>query len=178
MSKNIKRYISVALALLMLISCVVFTVADEPSSWAKEEVEAGIAAGLVPEELQKDYTSPVTRGQVAEMFINLLEKSSGKSTDELIKEKGASINEGVFIDTTDKNVLAANALGIINGTSKDKFSPDGTLKRAQIAAIINRVAKVLGFETEGFTHGFTDITDNYSWVDTELGWPVENGIIK
>jgi hypothetical protein len=178
MSKNIKRYISVALALLMLISCVVFTVADEPSSWAKEEVEAGIAAGLVPEELQKDYTSPVTRGQVAEMFINLLEKSSGKSTDELIKEKGASINEGVFTDTTDKNVLAANALGIINGTSKDKFSPDGTLKRAQIAAIINRVARVLGFETEGFTHGFTDITDNYSWVDTELGWPVENGIIK
>ena len=173
-----KKVLLLILALVLTANCVTIAGADEPSSWAKEEVEACIAAGLVPEELQKDYTSPVTRGQVAEMFINLLEKASGKSVDELIAEKGASVNEGVFTDTTDKNVLEANALGIINGTSKDKFSPDGTLKRAQIAAIINRVAKVLGFETEGFKHGFTDITDNYSWADAELGWPVENGIIK
>jgi hypothetical protein len=93
-------------------------------------------------------------------------------------EKGVSITEGVFEDTTDRNVLAANALGIINGTSKTKFSPGGTLKRAQIAAIINRVARVLGIETEGFTHEFNDITDNYAWADSELGWPVHAGIIN
>ena len=148
------------------------------SDWAKTEVEAAVAAGLVPEYIQKDWTSPITRGQVAEMFIRLLEKALGKTVDAIIAEKGATIEEGKFEDTGDSNVYAANALGIINGTSSSKFSPDGTLKRAQIAALINRVAKVTGVETEGYTHHFEDITDNYSWVDTELGWASTVGIIN
>ena len=148
------------------------------SDWAKTEVEAAIEAGLVPEYIQKDWTSPITRGQVSEMFIRLLEKATGKTVDDIIAEKGAAIEEGKFEDTDDGNVYAANALGIINGTSSSKFSPDGTLKRAQIAALINRVAKVVGVETEGYTHHFEDITDNYSWVDAELGWPSTVGIIN
>ena len=112
------------------------------------------------------------------MFIRLLEKATGKTVDAIIAEKGATIEEGKFEDTNDANVYAANALGIINGTSSTKFSPDGTLKRAQIAALINRVAKVVGVETEGYTHHFEDITDNYSWVDSELGWPSTVGIIN
>jgi hypothetical protein len=148
------------------------------SDWAKTEVEAAINEGLVPEYIQKNWTSPITRGQVSEMFIRLLEKATGKTVDAIIAEKGATIEEGKFEDTNDANVYAANALGIINGTSSSKFSPDGTLKRAQIAALINRVAKVVGVETEGYTHHFEDITDNYSWVDSELGWPSTVGIIN
>ena len=151
---------------------------DGVSSWALTEVEAGIKEGLVPENLRANYTSPVSRGAVAGMFINLIEKATGKTIDAIMAEKGVSITEGVFEDTTDRNVLAANALGIINGTSKTKFSPDGTLKRAQIAAIINRVARVLGINTDGFTHEFNDITGNYAWADSELGWPVHAGIVN
>ena len=173
-----KKILSLILCVTMLLGMIVMVNADEPSSWAKEEVEAGIEAGLVPEELQKNYTSPVTRGQVAGMFIRLLEKASGKTVEEIIAEKGASVNEEAFTDTTDRDVLSANALGIINGTGKGKFTPDGTLKRAQIAAIINRVAGVMGIETEGYTHEFTDITGNYAWAYPELGWPVSAGIIK
>ena len=151
---------------------------DGVSSWALTEVEAGIKEGLVPANLQANYTSPVTRGAVAQMFVNLLEKAAGKSIDDIMAEKGVTINEGAFTDTTDKAVLAANALSIINGTGGGKFSPDGTLKRAQIAAIINRVARVMGVETEGYTHEFIDITDNYSWADSELGWPVHAGVVN
>ena len=148
------------------------------SDWAKTEVEAAIKEGLVPAELQQNYTDPVTRGQVAQLFVNLLEKAAGKTVDEIMDEKGVTINENAFADTTDKAVLAANALGIIKGTGDGKFSPNVTLKRAQIAAIINRVAKVMGVETEGYTHEFTDITDNYEWADSELGWPVYADIIN
>ncbi|MBQ7599486.1 MAG: S-layer homology domain-containing protein, partial [Clostridia bacterium] len=98
---------------------------DGVSSWALAEVESGIKEGLVPENLQANYTSPVTRGAVAQMFVNLLEKTAGKSIDDIMAEKGVAINEGAFTDTTDKAVLAANALGIINGTGSGKFSPDG-----------------------------------------------------
>ncbi len=148
------------------------------SGWALTEVTAAIEEGLIPEYIQKDWTSPITRGQVSEMFIRLLEKATGKSVDAIIAEKGATIEEGKFEDTNDANVYAANALGIINGTSSSKFSPNGTLKRAQIAALINRVAKVVGIETGGYTHSFEDITDNYAWVNAELGWPSTVGIIN
>ena len=148
------------------------------SGWALTEVEAAINVGLVPEYIQKNWTSPITRGQVSEMFIRLLEKATGKTVDTIISEKGATIEKGKFEDTNDSNVYAANALGIINGTSSSRFSPDETLKRAQIAALINRVAKVVGIATEGYTHSFEDITDNYSWVNAELGWPSTVGIIN
>ena len=173
-----KRILSAILTLSMLVGMVVCIHADEQSSWAKNEVEAAINEGLVPEYIQKNWTSPISRGQVSEMFVRLLEKATGKTVDAIITEKGARIDEGKFEDTDDSNVYAANALGIINGTSSSKFSPDGTLKRAQIAALINRVAKVTGVETDGYTHQFEDITDNYSWVDTELGWPSTVGIIN
>lgn len=149
---------------------------DVPSSWAKVEVETAIAAELVPEALQKNYTKSVSRADVAQMFINLIEQSSGKDIDRLMNEKGVSINRNAFTDTSDYAAFAANALGIINGTGNNQFSPDGTFTRSQIAAIINRVAKVLGVNTDGYTHSFTDVVGH--WVDSELGWPSSVGIIN
>ena len=77
------------------------------------------------------------------------------------------INPTAFTDTTDKNVLAANALGIINGVGNNRFDPNGTFTRAQIAAILNRTAEVLGVETDGYTHTFTDVSGH--WVSDSLG---------
>ena len=41
-----------------------------------------------------------------------------------------------FKDTMDKDVLALNKVGVINGMSDTKFEPNGLLTRAQIAKII------------------------------------------
>ena len=155
-----------------------FDGAEKPSAWAMEEVGKAIEAGLVSDNLRSGYTSSVTRGAVAGMFVSLIEKATGTPIDTVLAEKGAEINPNAFSDTNDSSVLAANALGIINGTGNGKFSPDSHLKRAQIAAIINRVAKLLGVDVSGYTHSFTDIPSNYSWVNSELGWPVHAGIIK
>ena len=149
---------------------------ETPSSWAAQNVADAIAAGLVPTVLQKNYAKPVSRGDVAQMFINLIEKGSGMNIDAFMTEKGAAIDSGVFTDTTDQAVLAANALGIISGVGGGKFDPSGTLTRAQAAAIINRVAHVLGVETSGYTHSFTDVSGH--WADAELGWPVHAGVIS
>ena len=176
-----KKILSFILAVLLsagILATGAFAAGDGISSWAEKEVNAASAAGLVPDSLMKNFTSPVTRGQVAGMFVRLIEKSYDQPMQDILAAKGVSVNEGVFSDTTDINVFYANALGIINGTGQGKFSPDGTLKRAQIAAIINRAAKVMGIATEGYTHEFTDITENYSWADPELGWPVHAGVIN
>ena len=144
-----KRIVAYILVCVMVLGLVVISAAEEPSSWAKEEVSLGIESGLVPEELQKNYTTPITRGQISKMIINLLEKSIEKSVQQIIDDNGATVNPDAFSDTDDSDILYANALGIINGTGNGKFSPDGTLKRAQIAAIINRIANVVGIDTEG-----------------------------
>jgi hypothetical protein len=154
------------------------TIADEdiPSDWAIEEIDAATEAGLVPENLQKDFTKPVTRGDVAQMFINLIEKCSGQLIDGFLSSRDLKINISAFTDTADKAVLAANALGIINGMGGGKFEPEGVLTRAQIAAIINRVARVLGVDTEGYSHNFIDVAGH--WVDAELGWPLYAGVVN
>lgn len=65
---------------------------------------------------------------------------------------------------------------ILSSTGNSQFSPNGTFTRSQIAAIINRVARVLGVNTDGYTHSFTDVVGH--WVDSELGWPSSVGIIN
>jgi len=146
---------------------------DKPSSWAAEEVNAAISLGLVPTELQKSYTTGITRGQLALMLSSLLTKAgvtlptSGNAT---------------FTDTTDANVLAAANLGIINGYKQADgtymFKPNNTLKRSEMSAIINRVAKLCGKTTTGFEKEVT-FTDTAShWCNSELGYPVHMGIVK
>ena len=150
--------------------------AESPSTWAVKEVSAAIEAGLVPENLQKNYTKSISRSEVAQMFINLIEKASGQNIDTFLAAKGVSINNNAFTDTTDKAVLAANALGIIKGVGDNRFDPNERLTRAQIAAIINRLASALDVDTSGYTHDFTDVAGH--WADAELGWPVHTEIIQ
>ncbi len=150
----------------------------EPSSWAKEEVEECIRINLVPHQLREAYDLPITRGQVSRMIVNLLEKASWKTADMLVKAAGKEIDSDTFTDTKDSAILAANALGIIKGVGDDRFNVNGLLTRAQMAALINRVANALGVDTTGFTHDFTDITGSSAWAYDELGWPVQMGIIK
>lgn len=151
-------------------------VGEIPSDWARQQVEEALGAGLVPEELQGDYTGAVSRGKVAEMFIRLLELCTGMDIDAFLSAQGVQIDQNAFADTTDKNVLAANALGIINGVGEGRFAPEGTFTRAQIAAILNRTAQVLGVQTSGYPHSFTDVAGH--WVSGELGWPVHAEIIQ
>ena len=152
------------------------TVRDVSSPWARETIEEAIAAGLVPAALQKNYTKAISRQQAAQMFVTLLEQSAGKPIDTILQEKGAAADQGAFTDTRDASVLACNALGILQGVADRTFAPNATLTRAQAAAILNRSARVLGVQTAGFRHSFTDVKGH--WADGELGWPARTGILE
>ena len=152
------------------------TAPESPSSWALNEVNAAINIGLVPANLQKNYTISITRGAAAQMFINLIEKASGQTIDDFMVSRGVTINNNAFTDTNDKAVLAANALGVIQGVGNNRFDPDGVFTRAHVAVIINRVARALGLQTEGYNHTFTDVQGH--WASSELGWPVHVGVIQ
>jgi hypothetical protein len=177
-----KRLISIVLSMLIVIGTATIVNASEPSAWAKTEVDSAIEAGLVPEDLQQNYASPITRGQIADMVMILLEKSTGKTIDTILSEQGIKIDYSVYTDTDDINLLSANALGIMNETSEDKLSPDSSLKRSEITKIISRTARLLGYETQNTMsyRSFNDVrySGKNSWYELELGWPISYGIIK
>ena len=144
-----------------------------PSTWAEAEVKNAIEAGLVPEELQDNYTSGISRGELSKILSALLDKVYGNAPEK---------SDAQFNDTTDADVLKAANLGIINGYKQADgsydFKPENTLKRSEMTAIINRVAKLCGKETTGFESEVT-FTDTAShWCNKELGWAVHNGIVK
>ena len=178
-------------ATMLIYAIIIFTVStcitpalianatDEsqtPSTWADEEVNAAIETGLVPQELQMNYQTEITRGEVSHILVRLIENVTGQAIETFMEIKGVTINSNAFIDTENNSILAANALGILQGVGNNRFDPDGILTRAQIAVIINRLARVVGVETDNYTHTFTDIEEE--WIDIELGWPSHVEIIN
>ncbi|MDD6878913.1 MAG: S-layer homology domain-containing protein [bacterium] len=146
---------------------------EEPSSWAKAEVDKAIAAGIVPEALQANYTKGISRENLSKLLAKLLDKVYGKA---------AATSTAKFNDTTDKDVLYAANLGIINGYKQAdgtyNFKPANTLKRSEMSVVLNRVAKLCGKTVTGYDSeiNFTDTASH--WCKSELGWPVHREIIK
>ncbi len=171
--KHILRLTSILLILSMLLSPAVLAA---PSPWAASEVSGAIDCGLVPEALQQRYQSPISREAVAEIFVRLLEASTHQPIDQILSDRGLTVQETAFPDTGNSNVLACHALGILKGKDGGRFDPKGTLLRAELAAVINRIAHVMGIDTDGYSHGFSDMAGH--WASSELGWPVHAGIIK
>ena len=69
-------------------------------------------------------------------------------------------------------VLAAK--GVINGTSETTFSPDDSISRAEIAALIMRTLSRLDPNEDG---GFVDVTKD-NWFFGVAGSSRKHGIIK
>ncbi len=70
-------------------------------------------------------------------------------------------------------VTYCNENGFMNGTSKSTFSPDATMTRAMLAAVLYRMAGSPGTETET---GFTDVKAN-TWYTIPIAWASQNGIV-
>ncbi len=89
-------------------------------------------------------------------------------------------NEKDFTDIASKSAEMQNAIrylaskGIINGTSETTFSPDGSISRAEIAALIVRA---LGKLDSTATASFADVT-TADWYYSAAASSQKNGIIK
>lgn len=143
--------------------------ADEMSSWALEEVVLAIENNLVPVNLQNMYRTDITRVDFAALVVRAIEEVMGKDIDEIVKKStGESLYQLVskypFKDTTNSNVIAAQALGIINGKAEGQFVPYDTISRQEAAALLMRTSKFLGQETTSKRKAFNDDKDiaNYA----------------
>lgn len=108
---------------------------NNPSDWAKSEIDAAIAAGLVPTLTgNPKYTDTITREQFAELVVCMVEKVQGGELD---------IAGTAFSDSTNTAVLKAYAAGIVNGVDDDRFDPAAKTNREQIATMLARAISYL-----------------------------------
>jgi len=141
---------------------------DTPSSWATSQVNAAIAAGIVPEALQSKYTTAITRAEFCALAVALYEKVTGKEITERVQ----------FSDTTDVNVEKMAALGVVSGVGDDKFSPDSSMTREQAATMLSRLATAIGKPLTEQAPAFADNANISSWAASAVGEVQEAGIMS
>jgi S-layer homology domain. len=114
---------------------------DQPSSWAKREVQSAINKGLVPVRLQWKYQEPITREEFAQLLVQtIIAKHNAENRDvspwtiEELLRRATPINQ--FEDTNADYVQAAFVLGSINGVSETKFDPHRPITRQEAATML------------------------------------------
>ncbi len=135
------------------------------SSWALEEAQEAYRFGLITSACSSAMPDAITRLEFCDLLMNMLSVKLGVSVEKILQDRGLEINPGAFVDTDYYNILAANALGIVNGKEDGKFDPDGTIRRQEAAAMLQRAAvNVLGVEKANSTPvEFTDSETFDSW---------------
>ena len=136
--------------------------------WAYDEVTAAIEAALVPASMQNLYRQNITRSEFCSLVLELLKVVEGKSIEEIVLEKtGKALSawqkEYPYSDSADRSVIAASALGIINGRGNGVFDPYASINRQEAAAMLMRAAKVIGL-APGKAVGFNDTADLPAWA--------------
>ena len=166
--KNTKKLMGAVLCCAMIALAVFPATADSgPSKWAIDEVTKAIEEGLVPKELQKNYTQNITRAEFCALAVQLYEKQIG-----VISELAPA-----FTDSKDINVRKMSALGVVSGVGNNKFDPDGKLTREQAAVILSRLANAMGEPAAKSEPTYADNKQISDWAVADVGKMQKSGIM-
>ncbi|MFD0589130.1 hypothetical protein ACFQZE_14100 [Paenibacillus sp. GCM10027627] len=111
---------------------------DQPSTWAASDVAFMIEAGLVPEGLQGNYKTKITRSEYASLVYSVLVELAG-GTGQIDK----AMNEHLFKDTTEVDVYHVYKFGIVNGISELEFKPDRNIGRKEAVVMMGNLMRSL-----------------------------------
>lgn len=110
-----------------------------PSVWAEEELFQADALGLLPDFLTDQYQQPITRLEFCRLAMTLLEQAPGEEAADIATARP-------FSDCDHPDVLAAAALGLVQGVGDGSFRPGDSITRQDAAALLTRLAGLLGFD--------------------------------
>ena len=157
---------------------------SDMDAWAYEEVTAAIEANLVPVHLQNLYRNNITREEFCDLTIQALEETLGQNREELVASRTGKdlyrwIGEYPFKDTSNANVIAAYALGIVSGRGNGVFDPYAVITRQEAAAFLMRSAKALGMDTSSLTAAsFADQNMVGEWFTDAVAFVYHNGVMS
>ena len=135
------------------------------SEWAHNAINYAVADGYVLPEMQDNYGNVITRAEFCRMAVKWVEYHTGKNINEVMAEKGVWYSTATFTDTQERVILYAHALGIVNGTGNNLFTPNGSLTREQAATMLRNVCNVLNVDIDiAPEQGFVDIDMAGDWA--------------
>lgn len=148
------------------------------SGWAQESIANAIYGQLVPHDLQNSYSENITRGEFCRLAIAYIEARAGMEVDTYLQQKGLSINPAAFDDTRDEDILAAYALGIVNGVGNNNINPNGAITRQESATMLLRLQRALGYDISQVpTNNFADGNLISSWAADGVNYCYANGVM-
>ena len=130
------------------------------SDWAREGITRAIELGLVPQNLQSNFTQPTTRAEFAALAVALYENQRGEIT-----------GRRQFDDTDDVNVQKAAYIDAIRGMTETTFVPDNNLTREQAAVILSRLANAMEHPLSPWLRGLHPFSAD---MDVISSWAFEN----
>ena len=152
-----KKILTLALTLSLLAASSSAVLANTPSPWAQQQVDAAIAENLVPQNLRSNFTQPITRAEFSALAVTLYERVAGEITGRV-----------TFTDTNDANVEKMAYLGVVSGVGDNMFNPNATLTREQAAVMLSRLSDAINRPFASIRPGmslpFADRTNVASWA--------------
>lgn len=155
------------------------------SDWAIDEVSQAIEQGLVPISLQNSYYSNITREDFATLIVRTIESTKNRDINTILKEyTGKTLYEQIaqypFYDTNNADIIAARALGIINGVSENSYAPNLSISRQDAASLLMRTAKFLNIAKAGevSTPIFKDSAEIASYAKSAVDFAVAHQIMN
>ena len=147
-----KRILATAIAFLLTVGGSTFAFAAEEaqsaaegcSAWAEKEVAEAIELGFVPEEIQADYTKPVTRQEFARTALCFAAMQYNCNVEDyagLYCRYYENIDISLealqaFDDCQDYYVTQARAAGLVNGVGNNLFQPERSITREESAVLL------------------------------------------
>ncbi len=136
---------------------------------ASEDIAEAVSLGIVPENLQGDYQSEITRAEFSALAVGLYQHLSGTEI---------TPKSGMFSDTEDENVGKLASLGIVSGGSGALFHPNGTMSREMAVTLLYNMAAKLDQALEAASPAFTDAEDISAWARPAVGALQKSGFIS
>ena len=142
-----------------------------PNSWYYSAIEfvynKGIMNGVTASTFNPDGT--ITRG----MIVTMLWRMAGEPS-----AVAAGFADVAADSYYAKAIAWAANNGIIEGYSASSFGPNDAITREQLATVLYRYAKYLGYTTTGSSlSGYYDASRVSSWAKDAMGWAVKNGVV-
>ena len=143
---------------------------DIPSAWAIEEIDSARDAGIVPENLDSQYQDNITREEFCEIAAALVESKTGETMADVLDQKELT-GRNPFSDTSNSDVIAMNALGVVNGSGGGRFSPNDEITREEAATMLTRLGKIMNLSgPESVELSFSDAGSISDWAYDAVGF--------
>lgn len=174
--KSLSVIIFITLLFIFFAQTLIFANNNNPSSWAAEEVEKALSLGFIPNELAKDYTTPIKRNEYTVLATNLYKKTGNN----ILIEK-SDVFTDIEGDTYQKELMEAYSARIVDGYPDGSFKPQNNISRQEISKLLyNLVVQLKPEEAkkESVEFVYKDISRIGSWAKPYVDYCYENEIIK